>query len=147
MIFSYQNLYNLPAEHTALEWRYFPCILIIPQDPVFGTDFAQRLLKIAYYFLIPIFVLLHFRRYGVGYHLTLVKNSDFNEMGTDKIIVDAVPTAKMASNGQSEISYLLEHEHSKKFRDLFEKLEGMFSYQIDLFVQFFSGNDKLFIYF
>eukprot|EP00795_Rhopilema_esculentum_P013264 gene13264-4097_t len=64
------------------------------------------------------------KKYGVGYHLTLVKNSDFNEIDTDKIIVDAVPTAKMASNGQSEISYLLEHEHSKKFRDLFEKLEG-----------------------
>ena len=58
--------------------------------------------------------------------MTLVKNPQlFDDMKVSQQIEGVLPTAKLDSDTSTERSYVLEHQTSKKFRDLFEKLEGI----------------------
>ena len=68
----------------------------------------------------------------MGYRMTLVKNPEFfNEAEVSRMIEQTLPSVKMDSDTATEKSYVLEHKTSKKFRDLFEKLEGMiFSFEV-----------------
>lgn len=68
-------------------------------------------------------------RFGVGYHMTLVKGDNFNENRTISLMSEMVPTAKMSSNVGAEMSYVLEEESSKQFKPLFEILEGQYIFQ------------------
>ena len=67
-----------------------------------------------------------YNRFGVGYHMTLVKGDTFNENRTISLMSEMVPTAKMSSNVGAEMSYVLEEESSKQFKPLFEILEGQY---------------------
>ncbi|XP_065052485.1 phospholipid-transporting ATPase ABCA3-like isoform X1 [Rhopilema esculentum] len=64
------------------------------------------------------------KRYGVGYHLTLVKEPLFQENDVISLIREMVPSAKLVGNIGAEMSYILEHESSKVFKDLFAAFEG-----------------------
>ena len=66
-----------------------------------------------------------FSRYGVGYHLTLVKSSTFKTNETTSLISEHIPTAKMVGNVAAELSYVLNEDTTKHFKRLFEKLEGI----------------------
>ena len=87
------------------------------------------------------YTLFPFCRYGVGYHLTLVKSPNFEEERIVSLIREQVPTAKMAGNVAAELSYILNEDSTKQFKPLFEKLEG-----IQIFVIFFINDVYLFIY-
>lgn len=63
------------------------------------------------------------KRYGVGYHLTLVKSSEFNENKTSSLVIEKIPTAKMVGNVAAEMSYILQEDTSKSFQGLFQALE------------------------
>ena len=58
--------------------------------------------------------------------MTLVKNPQFfNATKITQMIEQILPNAKIDSDTSTEKSYILEHKTSQKFRDLFEKLEGI----------------------
>lgn len=64
-------------------------------------------------------------RYGVGYHMTIVKGPDFQENQTQSLIANKVPTSKMVGNLGAEVSYVLDEQSTKYFKGLFEELEGL----------------------
>eukprot|EP00794_Sanderia_malayensis_P017572 gene17572-19324_t len=64
------------------------------------------------------------KRFGVGYHLNLVKSQTFQEQSARNVIEDTIPRAKMVSNIGSEMKYILENESSKQFKGLFQSLEA-----------------------
>ena len=66
-------------------------------------------------------------RYGVGYHMTIVKGTEFNESETVKLVNNTIPSAKMVGNIGAEMSYILEESSTKLFKGLFEQLEGITS--------------------
>ncbi|XP_077990027.1 phospholipid-transporting ATPase ABCA3-like [Glandiceps talaboti] len=63
-------------------------------------------------------------KYGVGYHMTLVKTSTSDTEMVDKFITSYVPDAKCTSNVGSELSYTLPKESTGQFKDMFEELES-----------------------
>jgi len=63
------------------------------------------------------------KRYGVGYHMTLVKDTNFNENKTLGLVSEMIPTSKLTSNVGAEVGYILESESSKQFKPLFQCLE------------------------
>ena len=63
-------------------------------------------------------------RYGVGYHLTLVKGSNFKETKTKSLFAEKLPTSKLVGNIGAEMSYILDEQNVKQFKDLFIALEG-----------------------
>ena len=63
------------------------------------------------------------KRFGVGYHMTIVKGPHFKENETVSTISKIVPTAKMTGNVAAELSYTLNEDTSKDFKQLFETLE------------------------
>ncbi|XP_057304734.1 phospholipid-transporting ATPase ABCA3-like [Hydractinia symbiolongicarpus] len=63
------------------------------------------------------------KRYGVGYHMTLVKGQNFQENKTRSLISEAIPSAKLVGNVGLEMSYILEEESTGLFKGLFEELE------------------------
>ena len=71
----------------------------------------------------------YYNRFGVGYHMTLVKGDNFNENRTISLMSEMVPTAKISSNVGAEMSYVLEEESSKQFKPLFEILEGQYKHR------------------
>ena len=56
--------------------------------------------------------------------MTIVKANEFNENATVNLIMEKIPTAKMVSNVGAEMEFVLEHESSKYFKDLFFHLES-----------------------
>ncbi|KAK3753339.1 hypothetical protein QZH41_015277 [Actinostola sp. cb2023] len=63
-------------------------------------------------------------RYGVGYHLTLVKDAEkFNENVTINAIKRVVPSAEILSNVGAELEFVLNREAAKSFESLFLELE------------------------
>ncbi|XP_031559324.1 ATP-binding cassette sub-family A member 3-like isoform X2 [Actinia tenebrosa] len=62
-------------------------------------------------------------RYGVGYHLTLVKDREFNENMTINAVKRFVPSAEILSNVGAELEMVLNKEAAKSFESLFLDLE------------------------
>eukprot|EP00111_Clytia_hemisphaerica_P020496 TCONS_00060371-protein len=63
------------------------------------------------------------KRYGVGYHMTIVKSPEFDETKTCSLVNTTIPSAKMVGNLGAEMSYILEESSTKQFKGLFEQLE------------------------
>lgn len=66
----------------------------------------------------------YYNRYGVGYHLTLVKNEGCNQNAVTSLIVSHVPNAQLLSSVGAEMEFLLSGEHSSGFERLFQEIEG-----------------------
>jgi len=62
-------------------------------------------------------------RAGIGYHLTLVKNSEARQKNITRIIRKFVPNVQKERRVGSELNYLLPHESSPSFEELFNVLE------------------------
>ncbi|XP_031561453.1 ATP-binding cassette sub-family A member 3-like [Actinia tenebrosa] len=62
-------------------------------------------------------------RYGVGYHLTLVKEKDFNENTTINTVKRFVPSAEILSSVGAELEMVLNKDAAKSFENLFLDLE------------------------
>lgn len=65
-------------------------------------------------------------RYGVGYHLTLVKNENCNQNAVTSLIVKHVPDAQLLSSVGAEMEFVLSSEHSRGFEVLFQEIESKF---------------------
>jgi ATP-binding cassette subfamily A (ABC1) protein 3 len=60
---------------------------------------------------------------GIGYHLTVVKNSSCNVDQVLKRIRSHVPETQLESNVGAELSFILPKEQSSQFEKLFTDLE------------------------
>ncbi|CAC5380658.1 ABCA3 [Mytilus coruscus] len=62
-------------------------------------------------------------KYGAGYHMVIVKDvkCDVNRM--TEVIKSYVPSAEMENNVGAELSYILPHECSHKFEEMFTDIE------------------------
>lgn len=65
-------------------------------------------------------------KYGVGYHIVMVKQPRCNVKRITELVMQYVPKAKLESNAGAELSYLLPRESSKSFATLFSQLEDKY---------------------
>ncbi|XP_040829656.1 phospholipid-transporting ATPase ABCA3-like [Ochotona curzoniae] len=63
------------------------------------------------------------KRYGVGYHLVIVKNPNCDVERISVLIFDYVPTAALENDVAAELSFLLPKEYTYRFEDMFAELE------------------------
>ena len=63
-------------------------------------------------------------RYGVGYHLTLVKKEGSDQDAVISLVRAYVPTAEVVSSVGAEIQFVLSSESSQNFEALFLELES-----------------------
>ncbi|XP_067040088.1 phospholipid-transporting ATPase ABCA3-like [Acropora muricata] len=93
-------------------------------------------------------------RYGVGYHLTLVKKEGCNQNAVTSLIVSHVPNAQLLSSVGAEMEFLLSGEHSSGFERLFQEIEdkmekfGLTSFGVsittleEVFIKVGEGSEK-----
>ncbi|KXJ07385.1 ATP-binding cassette sub-family A member 3 [Exaiptasia diaphana] len=93
-------------------------------------------------------------RYGVGYHLTLVKKEGFNENIAINAIKRVVPSAEILSNVGAELELVLNRDAAKSFESLFLDLEtkkeeyGIASFGVsvttmeEVFIKVGEGSEK-----
>jgi ATP-binding cassette subfamily A (ABC1) protein 3 len=62
-------------------------------------------------------------KYGVGYHLVVVKEPRCDQRNVTELIHSHIPTAKLESEHAGELSYVLPREMSSHFEQLFTELE------------------------
>ena len=62
-------------------------------------------------------------RYGVGYHLTLVKTPSCDTRQLSDLITSTVPGAKLATDVSAELTFLLPFTSSQYFPTLLDTLE------------------------
>ena len=63
-------------------------------------------------------------RYGVGYHLTLVKNEQCDVNAVTRMIMNYVPSAQLLSSVGAEMEFVLNREDSRHFETLFLEVES-----------------------
>ncbi|KAK3732015.1 hypothetical protein QZH41_016886 [Actinostola sp. cb2023] len=126
-------------------------------EPTSGMDpYARRAtwdLLLKYKVGKTIILTTHFM-YGVGYHLTLVKDEKFNENVTINVIKRVVPSAEILSNVGAELKFVLNREAAKSFESLFFELEtkkddyGIASFGVsvttmeEVFIKVGEGSEK-----
>lgn len=74
----------------------------------------------------PFLLLFLLLRYGVGYHLTLVKKENCNENAVTSLIINHVPSAQLLSSVGAEMEFVLSSEHSSGFEALFQEIESKY---------------------
>lgn len=62
-------------------------------------------------------------KYGVGYHMVMVKEANCDLSKVISVVKTHVPTAQLESNVGAELSFILPSEATGKFEDLFTDLE------------------------
>ena len=72
--------------------------------------------------LVP--VILLFIRYGVGYHLTIVKDDSCDPSQVERAVRSAVSDAEQSTDVGAELSYVLPSSATGSFPQLFDKLEA-----------------------
>ncbi|XP_035791057.1 ATP-binding cassette sub-family A member 3-like [Anopheles albimanus] len=63
------------------------------------------------------------KKFGVGYRLICVKQPDCNVDRVTELLRKHIPFIQVESNVGSELSYLLQEEHARRFQTLLEDLE------------------------
>ncbi|XP_008843584.1 ATP-binding cassette sub-family A member 3 isoform X3 [Nannospalax galili] len=63
------------------------------------------------------------KKYGAGYHMTLVKEPHCNPEGISQLVHHHVPNATLESHAGAELSFILPKESTHRFESLFAKLE------------------------
>ncbi|CAD5112606.1 DgyrCDS1819 [Dimorphilus gyrociliatus] len=64
------------------------------------------------------------KKYGVGYHMVIVKSKNCDVNILTEVVCKHVPEAAIESNISSELSYVLPQESSSAFEGLFSELEA-----------------------
>ena len=84
-------------------------------------------------------------RYGVGYHMTLVKERQCDSAQVTDMVKSIVCGAEQVTDVGAELSFVLPSSATPQFPELFKTLEGTFSrvcnrkkVQVALFLCFFS---------
>lgn len=63
-------------------------------------------------------------RYGVGYHLTVVKGEQCQPQHVTQYIKRHIPSAKLHSDVGHELSYIVPRDETNKFNEFFKQFEG-----------------------
>ena len=63
-------------------------------------------------------------RYGVGYHMTIVKETTCDSSQVEGLIKSMVPQAEQVTDVGAELSFILPSNSTAQFPDLFDTLEG-----------------------
>jgi ATP-binding cassette subfamily A (ABC1) protein 3 len=65
------------------------------------------------------------KKYGAGYHLTIVKKNEATDVSTITNLIQAhIPNAKLETASRTEVSYSLPNEDSSRFEALFAEIES-----------------------
>eukprot|EP01135_Chromosphaera_perkinsii_P005752 Nk52_evm52s359 gene=Nk52_evmTU52s359 len=62
-------------------------------------------------------------KYGVGYHMTMVKNEDCESTRVHTLLLKHIPDCDLVSDVGAELTFILPSSNSKKFAGLFQELE------------------------
>ena len=71
-------------------------------------------------------------RYGVGYHLTLVKGPSCDTQQLRELIMSTVPGSELASDVSAELTFLLPFTSSQHFPSLLDTLERQYLHHSSL---------------
>lgn len=82
----------------------------------FGYQIAKMMLLNYLYFMISF-------RYGVGYHLTVVKDPNCNVDNVTSLVERMVTGATISTNIGSELSFTLPSQSSHQFAELFDSFD------------------------
>ena len=63
-------------------------------------------------------------RYGVGYHMTVVKESSCVSEKVERLVRSFVPEAKQETDVGAELSFTLPSNATAKFPELFDELDS-----------------------
>ncbi len=63
-------------------------------------------------------------RYGVGYHMTVVKEQSCVSETVESLILSYVSGAKQVTDVGAELSFVLPSSEAAKFPELFDSLDG-----------------------
>ena len=63
-------------------------------------------------------------RYGVGYHMTIVKSSSCDPSKINSLVKSLVPKSEQVTNVGAELSYVLPSSSTPSFPELFDRLEA-----------------------
>lgn len=74
-------------------------------------------------------------RYGVGYHMTLVKEPNCVSENVERLVCSFVPEAKQETDVGAELSFTLPSNATSQFPELFDKLDSMWFFQGILWVE------------
>ena len=77
-------------------------------------------------------------RYGVGYHLTLVKGRSCDTGRLSELIKSTVPGSQLASDVSAELTFLLPFTSSQHFSTLLDTLESKYSPPLSSSLSFLS---------
>ena len=66
-------------------------------------------------------------RYGVGYHMTLVKEQQCDSAQVTDMVLSIVRGAEQVTDVGAELSFVLPSNSTPQFPDLFKTLEGTFT--------------------
>ncbi|XP_065652513.1 phospholipid-transporting ATPase ABCA3 isoform X3 [Hydra vulgaris] len=64
------------------------------------------------------------KKYGVGYHMIMVKNASCNVEKVTKLISKHIPSASLENNVGMELSYILPSDYVSVFESLFSEIES-----------------------
>lgn len=64
-------------------------------------------------------------RYGVGYHMTIVKEPGCVSQKVKDLVCSYVPEAKQETDVGAELSFTLPRTAAPRFPDLFDNLDGV----------------------
>lgn len=62
-------------------------------------------------------------RYGIGYHMTMVKDASCDSSQVEHLVESLVPKAEQVTDVGAELSYILPSSATPSFPELFNKLE------------------------
>ena len=74
--------------------------------------------------LITIYLYLTNVRYGVGYHMTIVKDESCDPSLVESVVKSVVSQAEQVTDVGAELSYILPSSSTSSFPELFDKLEA-----------------------
>ena len=62
-------------------------------------------------------------RYGIGYHMTIVKDASCDPSQVEKLVKSLAPQAEQITDVGAELSYILPSSSTPSFPELFDRLE------------------------
>ena len=62
-------------------------------------------------------------RYGIGYHMTIVKSTSCDSSQVEQLVRSLVPKAEQVTDVGAELSYILPSSATPSFPKLFDRLE------------------------
>lgn len=93
-----------------MQWKF-----LVPQEQVMYSKSPSPLLNC-------------FHRYGVGYHMTMVKDSSCSSGRVTRLVQETVAGAEQVTDVGAELSFLLPAQSTQQFPDLFDILDSKYTY-------------------